>query len=459
MSDWNRGYPTDAVYVDAIQPAISPWRWKQAVRFAGRDGPDPSAPFRFVDLGCGTATTMTALAAAYPWGQFDGYDFMPEPVHMANEIIAEAGLGNARVHEGSFGEMAATPPEVPYDYAAGHGVWSWVPEAVRAELQQVLAAWLAPGALLYLGYNTAAGWSASEPIRQIFRQTPPGPAHDRFGPARAAVTAWLERTGDRQPMVRNHWSTMKASSDGFIMHELGNPHGTGLWLEQVLAVLDGAKMGYAGPSVLAEHLDAPFLTEEDMELLRRAVAEGWGETARDLLHGRYFRKDLYHRGTPGLPGSGMVAAMRDLRVIPWDMEVRMGTHLGVYRRLRQPLPEDLAARVMGLASEGGTFGAVMDGLNMETLQAFQVTLMALVSGHLLDVRPEDQVAAAQDGCDRFNAVMLVRGRDSGHLPGLVSPVTGTCLQFPDEAHREALAGRGSAPELFERLARIGIAFA
>lgn len=458
MSDWNRGYPTDAVYVDAIQPAISPARWQQAVRFAGRDGPEPGAPFRFLDLGCGTATTMTALAAACPWGRFDGYDFMPEPVHIANQIIAEAGLENARVHEGSFGEMAEAAPEQLYDYAAGHGIWSWVPDAVRMELQQVLARWLAPGALLYLGYNTAAGWAASEPIRQIFRECPPGPAHDRFGPARAAVTAWLERTGDRQPMVRNHWATMKDSSDGFIAHELGNPHGTGLWQGQVAAVLDGAKMAYAGPSVLAEHLDAPFLAEEDKDLLGRAMAEGWAETARDLLHGRYFRKDLYHRGAPSISGSGMIDGMRALRVIPWDLGVRMGTHLGVYRRLRQPLPDDLAAQVRGLAAEGGTFGAAMDGLGMERVQAFQVALMALVSGVVLDVRPQAQIDAAQGPCDRFNAVMLERGRDGGSLPGLVSPVTGTCLQFPDEDHRAALAGRGDAPELFARLARLGIAF-
>ncbi|MBP0482612.1 class I SAM-dependent methyltransferase [Sagittula salina] len=461
MSEWNRGYPTDSVYIDAIQPAISPWRWQQALRFAGRDGPDPTAPFRFLELGCGTATTLIALAAAYPQGRFSGYDFMPEPVHMAREIITQAGLPNVAVIEASFDEMAAAAPEAPYDYAFAHGVWSWVPEAVRAELVSVLGRWLAPGALVYMGYNTAAGWSASEPIRQIFRLTPQGPPHDRFGPARAAVTAWLERSGDRQPMVRNHWATMRDSSDGFIAHELGNPHGTGLWMEDVAAALDGAKLRYAGPSVLAEHLDAPFLAEEDMALLRHADADGWVETARDLLHGRYFRKDLYHRGAPAMGFAAMMGAMRALRVIPWDMEVRMATHMGVWRRQRQHLPDDLADRIRGLASEGGSFGAVMEGLEAEVgmpeAQAFQIALLALISGHLLDIRSDTEIAAAQAGCDRLNAVLLERGR-YGQLAGLVSPVTGTCLQFPEDTHREALAGRGNAPALFERLERLGIAF-
>ncbi|WP_157136376.1 class I SAM-dependent methyltransferase [Sagittula stellata] len=457
MSDWSNGYPTDSVYIDAIQPAISPWRWHQSLAFAGRDAPDPGKPFRFLELGCGSATTLIGLAAAYPWAEFTGYDFMPECVMQANALIAETGMTNVEVREASFAEMAQETPAEKYDFASAHGVWTWVPETVRRDIVAVMGRWLAPGAVFYVGYNTAAGWAASEPIRKIFAEVPKGPPGNPYGPAREAVSHWLTLMGETNPGVRAHWATMADRDDHFLAHELGNPHGTGVWMEEVAAPLADAKMAYGGPAVLAENMDGPFLDEPRLDLLRQAVAEGWGEAARDLLHGRFFRKDLYHRGAPFLGASEMVARMRALDVVPWDQEIRLTTHLGIYRRLKHHLQDDLVAALHARAAEGATLGDCADVLGDNPAQTFQIAMLALASGKLLDRRPAEQIAASEEGCDRFNMAMLRRLQTGAPSPGLVSPVIGGAIEVQEETHRTALAEGEPGPDLARRLRMLGVA--
>ena len=162
MSDWSRGYPVDSAYFDTMQPEISPFRWRPALLTARISGPS-TRRFRFLELGCGSAHTLIALAACYPEAEFLGIDFMPEHVVRARALIAEIGLTNIRVEEAGFADLAAQRPEARFDYAAMHGVWSWVDAETRGDIVALLGGWLAPGALVYNGYNCAAGWAAAAP--------------------------------------------------------------------------------------------------------------------------------------------------------------------------------------------------------------------------------------------------------------------------------------------------------
>ncbi len=459
MSIWSQGYPTDTGYIDSIQPMITPTRWAQSMAFAGRSCPDPASAFRFLELGCGSAVTLIGLAACYPQATFVGYDYMPEHVLRAQDLIDAAGLDNVTVHEASFAEMAKAPPDAPFDFAAAHGVWTWVPQEVRQELVEVLNAWLAPGGVTYFGYNAAAGWGAAGPLRMIFRNARPGPPDDRFGPARQGADRWLEHLGQGVPQVKAIWKTFDGASDSLLAHELASPHGTGIWLDDIAGPLSEAKMDFAGPAVLAEHMDALFLENAHLALLRDAVADGWGEIARDLLHWRTMRKDLFHRGAPAMPNGRMIEHMRALRVAPWDPKVRVGTHPSVYQRLRQTLPPEIIEALHAAAeAPDATFGSCMDAVPTSPEQAFQATIMALISGQLIDLRSEAVAEAAAESCARFNRIMLERLQAGEKMPGLVSPHFGGCLQIALPEHLEVLQGKAEDPDFLRHMARLGLAF-
>ncbi|MBP0482613.1 class I SAM-dependent methyltransferase [Sagittula salina] len=457
MSDWSQGYPTDSAYIDAIQVEINPWRWQQSMLFSGRACPSPRAPFRFLELGCGSAMTLIALACSYPQAKFTGYDFMPEHIVTANRLIREIGLTNIEVREGAFAEMIAEGPGEKYDFAAAHGVWSWVPPEVRSDIVTVLNGWLGTGAVTYFGYNAAAGWAAAGPIRQIFRRVPRGRGERPFAAARAAVDLWLEQMGDMAPQAAVLWQKLKDAPDHFLAHEIGSEFGTGIWMEDLAEPLGEAKMTYAGPAVLAEHMDALFLEDEGVEMLRRAVDEGWGETARDLLHRRTFRNDLYHRGAPTVSGTTMLEKMRALRLIAWDEALNIGTHPSVFDQLKRGVDERVLLGFQELcAGDGAPFGACMEAVDAPPMAAFQAVMTALVSGGLMDLRPKADVEAAQETCDRFNAAMMARLRRGGHVPGFAAPGYGGCVQFSRPEQRAVLLGETEDEIFHARLEKLGV---
>ena len=221
-----------------------------------------------------------------------------------------------------------------------------------------------------------------------------------------------------------------------------------------------AKMAYAGPAVLAEHMDALFLEDEGVALLRRAVDEGWGETARDLLHRRTFRNDLFHRGAPGATGSEMVNTMRAIRLVPWDESLNIGTHPSVFGQLKRGLDDRVIAGLHDLTAGGeATFGTCMDAIGAEPMQSFQAVMMALVAGALMDLRPAPEIEAAQENCDRFNAAMMARLRRGGHAPGFVAPGYGGVVQFARPEQRAVVLGEARDPAFMARLATLGVTLA
>lgn len=455
MSDWSRGYPVDSAYFDTMQPEISPFRWRPALLTARISGPS-TRRFRFLELGCGSAHTLIALAACYPEAEFLGIDFMPEHVVRARALIAEIGLTNIRVEEAGFADLAAQRPEARFDYAAMHGVWSWVDAETRGDIVALLGGWLAPGALVYNGYNCAAGWAAAAPIRQIFREAPAGAGDTRYAAAREAVAAWLSYA--QNPALDALWQRLSKQSDAFLAHELGAAHGSAVWFTDLAEALEPAKLGFACPCELHEQFDALFLDGARLDLIRRGGEQGWGQTARDLSYNRTFRADLFHRGALRLTTSEMIAELRALRVLGWSREAGFGLLADLPVKDTPVATPEIEARVAELAAEGAhPIGEIVDGLDLDPQRALQTVLVQLIKGNLMAVRDEAEVAAARDGTRAFNTVAkhhLEAGRRI--LPGLVSPETGGVVIVPKTLQRVGFGLEAGDPAQIDRMQALGL---
>ena len=73
-------------------------------------------------------------------------DFSPEHIAHARALAAELKLTNIIFDEGDFATLGADWPANygTFDYVTLHGIYSWVPEAIRRSLIAILSAatWL-----------------------------------------------------------------------------------------------------------------------------------------------------------------------------------------------------------------------------------------------------------------------------------------------------------------------------
>ena len=91
-------------------------------------------------------------------------DFNPAHIAAARSLATEAGIDNVTFLEADLATLmddpaAAAIPEV--DVVSVHGVWSWVPDAVRAASCGCWRRRSAPGGVGAFSYNALPGWQAA----------------------------------------------------------------------------------------------------------------------------------------------------------------------------------------------------------------------------------------------------------------------------------------------------------
>nr|WP_256368316.1 class I SAM-dependent methyltransferase [Mangrovicoccus sp. HB161399] len=399
-------------------------------------------------MGCGTGFTLIGLAALHPEGQFLGIDFMPEHVARARAFIAEAGLANIEIAEASFAELAAAPPPAAFDYVAMHGVWTWVSAENRAHLAAILGRWLAPGGVCYNGYSAAAGWQETAQIRRIFREAPQIPGRPQFEAARAAVDAWLAAGGGSETAARL-WKKLAKLPDRYLAHDFGAEHASACWCPEVAAALAPAKMGFAAPADLFDQFDTLRFEPGWAEFVRRAAAEGWGETARDMASGRGFRTDLFGRGTPRIGEAQQQDLLGRIAIRDWPPLLRHETQEAEERGKRGFGPET-AAKVAA-ALEGGpvTIGSFAARTGLPARQGLQAALLGLARREIRMVAPPEVLAARAAPVKGYLAALRSRLARGEPVPGVASPALSQVV--PLGANEAAALSSSCLPEALARL--------
>jgi SAM-dependent methyltransferase len=147
--------PYDVVaYPGAAFPQAHPDRLATLATLFGL-APAPVERCRVLELGCGDGTHLVAAALGLPDATFLGVDLAAAPVARGRETIRDLGLTNVTLRQGDLGEMTAA--EGPFDYVVAHGLYSWVPPAVRDRLLAVCREVLAPQGVVFISYNTYPG--------------------------------------------------------------------------------------------------------------------------------------------------------------------------------------------------------------------------------------------------------------------------------------------------------------
>ena len=129
--------------------------------------PAPVGACRVLELGCGDGANLLPMASTLPGSQFYGIDLAAKPVRQGRAYAADLGLSNLRLDAMDILDFPADAGE--FDYIVAHGVYSWVPAAVREKMLAICQAHLAPQGIAYLSYKTFPGSTISGTVHEMMR--------------------------------------------------------------------------------------------------------------------------------------------------------------------------------------------------------------------------------------------------------------------------------------------------
>jgi len=120
-----------------------------------------------LELGCAGGGNLFPLALLYPKASFLGIDLSQEQITQANAEKQALKLGNIEFQQQNILEFAPKDKKKKFDYIICHGIFSWVPEAVRDKIFILCNEWLSPQGIAIVSYNALPGWNAVRSLREM----------------------------------------------------------------------------------------------------------------------------------------------------------------------------------------------------------------------------------------------------------------------------------------------------
>lgn len=153
MADTATSYD-EVIYPGNPLPQTHPDRLATVASLFGMH-PAAATRCRLLELGCGIGGNLTAMAYQFPGSEFVGIDLSARSIEIGNANLAALGIRNATLRR--FDIMQIDREFGSFDYIVAHGVYSWVPPAVRAKMLAVFKDNLAPNGVAYVSYNAYPG--------------------------------------------------------------------------------------------------------------------------------------------------------------------------------------------------------------------------------------------------------------------------------------------------------------
>lgn len=410
---------------------------------------------RVLEIGCGNAANLIAMAAGLPGAEFVGVDYASDPIASAKETVSELNLKNVRVHHADICELADDFGE--FDYIIAHGFYSWAPDAARDAMWRVTRGSLAPDGILFVSYNVLPGWRQTAMLRDLLLLEGRRYGTDSEGPAAVwrvvELLASLERTG--HPLAGEAARSLSKGLEVAI-HDEFQPETRPFLFREVRQAAEAAGLRYAGDAVpkvrgglqqvpeTAEWLAAatqgdPLLEEEyyDVLTLRRfrqsvfvqAAQEPDGRSLLERLAGLWMRGKL-RMGEPGADGARVYHAPdSDLRFSTNDaLLAALCTEFSREPQSRLPVSETLHA-LMAASPD------LSETLRQEFLRLFvELVPMGAFQFHSMPFQPPPATAIVPTA--RLQVSALTRWEAAGNQP--VTTPDHDAMPLQDPLHRAML---------------------
>ena len=245
--------------------------------------------FDYMELGCGYGISANVLAAANPQGNFYALDFNPKCIDEANKISKQCQIGNVRFIEGSFSELERLAGSLPkFDFIVLHGVLTWVSQKNRQYIIDFINDMIKDNGIVYVSYNSAVGWAAFLPIRnlmfEIFKNTS-GSTEDRaiaaFQTAEKLVYGKSMYLANYPNLVEEIVS-LKSKSINYFLHEFLNKEWKLFYQMDLVNEFRVADLSYVGSANIIENLENLYIGSDRLNIL---VLRGllWNQMFRCII--------------------------------------------------------------------------------------------------------------------------------------------------------------------------------
>lgn len=184
--------------------------------------PAPPDRCRILELGCAEGGNVIPLAFHLEGCEVVGVDASAVQIEQAKEARDRLGLDNLELRHANILELGDELGT--FDYVLCHGVFSWVPEEVRAKILAICRDHLSPHGVAYVSYNCAPGWAFRSLMRRALMERVRGVTdpEERIRRVRETIS-WMAES----PVKDTPWGQLLAAEaegvwehrDAYLVHE------------------------------------------------------------------------------------------------------------------------------------------------------------------------------------------------------------------------------------------------
>lgn len=253
---------------------------------------------RVLELGAAAGGNLVPMAWGLPGSELVGVELSAEQARRGQGMIAGLGLTNVRLLHQDI--LAVDDSQAPFDYILAHGVYSWVPEAVKERILALCGRLLAPRGVAYLSWNVLPGWRARAMVRDLLLDGCAGASDPQARLSRArAVLERLHRglAGDPRPVaavLRTEVEYLRSARASYLYHEYLEDTNTPETLAIFLARAARHGLRYLGEARL-HTMFASTLPAAAQGVLEDVAGQTEQEALMDALTLRPFRQTLLVR--------------------------------------------------------------------------------------------------------------------------------------------------------------------
>ena len=304
-----------------------PARLAANARFLGLEAP-AVAHARILEIGCASGGHLIPLAASFPEARFLGVDLSPVQIADGQARIDRLGLENIALAARSLTELG--PADGQFDYIICHGVYSWIPDALRDDLLRICKALLSPTGVAMISYNVLPGWRLFQIARDCMQ------LHAGAEETHAARSAQTRRMFELLASFssekysygqfwRKEAKKMTVGDDAYLAHEIFEDSNAPCTFRDFTARAGRHGLAYLSETWLAANVAETVAFEATAIIDELSGDDPYArEQYVDIFSGRSFRESLlvHAERSPSVDRSLSSARIEDLHLIaPMNLAV------------------------------------------------------------------------------------------------------------------------------------------
>jgi len=298
---------------------------------------------RILELGCAHAVNLLPIAAALPEARVLGIDRSRTQIERARRDVLAAGITNLEVRCADVATLDLGDER--FDYVIAHGLFSWVPDAVRDRVLALGRQVLADHGVMYISYNAMPAWGLRGGVRRALCDLvdADAPAPERVRQARSAI-AWLAETAPGEgtaehALLADELRSLADASDAYLLHDYLVSCARSYWVREVVELAAAHGLAWIG-DVAATGLTPNELRATTSAIAARVADPIAREQVLDIALHRQFRATLVGREGVARARPSPIDLVAPMRVAAISSDPAEGDD-SIVAMLRETWPRDV----------------------------------------------------------------------------------------------------------------------